>query len=155
VNLAPVHDNGPLLKQQLEDFGKALVRELLRPPRDKRLCPEDEKTVLPVELQTAGMMIESVGVRNFSAEGLNRLGGKIGLFRAYIEEAKTYVRHKTGVSGEKALLILRRLISPAQTKWAQTAQSIGEALNVPADQVEKVLEAFADKYLVKRLPEET
>lgn len=149
--LAPVHANNPLLMPQIEDFAKALVRELLRPPRDKRLCKDDEKSVLPVELQTVGMMIESFGNSYFSVAGLKRLGGKLGLLRAYIEDAKTYVWRKTAVSGEKALLILRQLISPAQTKWAQTPQSVAMALNLPPIQVKKVLDAFAEKYLVNPL----
>jgi len=104
--------------------------------------------------QTVGMMIESLGMRNFSAAGLSRLGGKAGLMRAYIEDAKTYVLHRTGVPDDQALLMLRQLISPAQTKWTQTAQAIGAALNTSAGQVEQVLNAFAEKYLVNRLPAE-
>jgi formylglycine-generating enzyme required for sulfatase activity len=152
--LEPVHRGDLLMKQQLEDFSKALVEELLRPPRDSRLFQGDEKTVLPVELQTVGMMIESVGVENFSVAGLARLGGKTGLLRSYIEDAKDYVWRKTGIPGDQALLVLRHLISPAQTKWAQTAESVGKALGMPLDRVEKVLEAFAEKYLVNRLPAE-
>jgi tetratricopeptide (TPR) repeat protein len=150
--LAPLRANDPLLEQQFEDFSRALIRELLRPPRDKRLCNDDEKTVLPVELQTVGIMLESAGSRNLSVAGLKRVGGKLGLLRAYIEEAKTYVWRKTGVSGEIALLILRQLISQAQTNWAQTPQSIEVGLGLPAIQVERVLDAFAEKYLVNRLP---
>jgi tetratricopeptide (TPR) repeat protein len=150
--LAPVHAENPLLEQQIEDFTEALIRELLRPPRDKRLCKDDEKTVLPVELQTVGMMIEASGVRSFSVAGLKRLGGKLGLLRAYIEDAKTYVFRKTAVSGEKALLVLRQLISPSQTKWAQSPQTIAVNVNLPPLQVKKVLDAFADKYLVYPLP---
>src|SRR5215467_3906867 len=57
----PLHAQDPILRQQFEDFGKALVQELLRPPRDMRLNREDPMTVLPVELQIIGMMIESIG----------------------------------------------------------------------------------------------
>lgn len=153
--LKPVHGNDPLMKQQLEDFIGALVLDLLRPPRDQRLFQGDEKTVLPVELQTVGMMIESIGIKHFSVAGLRRLGGKIGLLRAYIEDAKDYAWRKTGIHGNQTLLILRQLISPAQTKWSQTAQSIGEDLGIPSDLVEKVLDAFAEKYLVNPLPIET
>lgn len=152
--LRPAHGNDPLMRQQLEDLARALGRELLRPPRDKRLSQDDEKTVLPVELQTIGMILESVGIQHFSVAGLRRLGGRAGLMRAYIEDAKTYVWHKTGVPDNQALLILRHLISPAQTKWAQTAQSIGKSLSTPVDQVAQVLDAFAEKYLVNRLPAE-
>lgn len=146
--LAPIHGDDPLLAQQIEVFGRALVRELLRPPRDKRLCMDDEKTVLPVELQTVGMMLESSGERSFSVAALRRLGGKLGLLRAYIEDAKTYVWRRTAVSGEKAVLILRQLISPAQTKWVQTAHSVAMAVQMSEMEVERVLDAFAEKYLV-------
>jgi tetratricopeptide (TPR) repeat protein/energy-coupling factor transporter ATP-binding protein EcfA2 len=150
--LVPFYKDDPLLKQQFEDFSTALARELLRPPRDKRLCPDDEKSILPVELQTVGMMMELVGIKNFSASGLRLKGGKTGLLRDFIEDAKKYVWRRTSVSGDQALLILRQLISPAQTKWAQTAQSISITLNIPDKQVESVLEAFGEKYLVNRLP---
>ncbi|MDT7542439.1 MAG: hypothetical protein QOE33_2343 [Acidobacteriota bacterium] len=150
--LIPLYRDDPLLKQQFEDFSAALVCELLRPPRDKRLCPDDEKSVLPVELQTVGMMMESVGTKSFSVSGLRMKGGKTGLLRDFIEDAKKYVWRKTGVSGDQALLILRQLISPAQTKWSQTAQSISSTLNIPVKQIESVLEAFGEKYLVNRLP---
>jgi len=146
--LIPLRGDDPLLEQQFEDFRRALIRELLRPPRDRRLSVDDEKTVLPVELQTVGMMIESSGDRYFSVAGLRRLGGKLGLLRAYIEDAKTYVWRRTAVSGEKSLLILRQLISPAQTKWAQTPQSIAMAVQLPSLQVQRVLDVFAEKYLV-------
>jgi tetratricopeptide (TPR) repeat protein len=152
--LEPIHQQDPLRQQQLDDFSTQLVRELLLPPRDRRLCREDEKTVLPVELQTVGLMIESVGIENFSAHGITRLGGKAGLFRAYIEEAKSYVWRKTGVLGDQSLLILRQLISPAQTKWTQTSLAVAKALKLPAAQVESVLKAFAEKFLVNQLPPE-
>jgi hypothetical protein len=152
--LQPAQGHDLLLRQQLDDFTRALVEELLRPPRDPRLCQADEKTVLPVELQTVGMMLESVGIHSFSATGLRRRGGKAGLMRAYIEDTKTYVWHKTGVPGDQALLILRQLISPAQTKWAQTAHAIAQTMGMPAVQVAQVLDAFAEKYLVNRLPAE-
>ncbi|MGA9770354.1 MAG: hypothetical protein WBV94_15050 [Blastocatellia bacterium] len=150
--LNPIYAIDPALRPQIEDFAKALIQELLRPPRDKRLSRDDAKTVLPVELQTVGMMIESSGLKNFSVAGLKELGGKIGLLKAYIEEAKIYVWRKTAVPSEKALLILRQLISPAQTKWAQTPQSIAVGLAIPSNQVAKVLDAFADRYLVNLLP---
>jgi tetratricopeptide (TPR) repeat protein len=150
--LAPMHGNDVILKQQLEDFARALVGELLRPPRDKRLSPEDAKTVLPVELQMVGSMVEARGERYFSVTELQRLGGKAGLLRAYIEKAKNYVWHKTGVPGEQALLILRQLISPSQTKRGQTSQAIGETLGIPSRQVRDVLEAFAEQYLINSLP---
>lgn len=150
--LQPAQGHDPLLRQQLDDFVRVLVDELLRPPRDPRLCQADEKTVLPVELQTVGMMLESVGSHSFSVAGLRRRGGKAGLMRAYIEDTKTYAWHKTGVPGDQALLILRQLISPAHTTWAQTAHAIAQTMGMPAVQVAQVLDAFAEKYLVNRLP---
>ena len=86
--------------------------------------------------------------------GLRRQGGKAGLMRAYIEGAKTYAWHKTGVPPDQTVLILRQLISPARTKWAQTASAIGQALGTPAAPVAQVLDGFAEKYLVNRLPAE-
>jgi formylglycine-generating enzyme required for sulfatase activity len=150
--LRPASDQSPLLRQQLDDFAGALVADLLRSPRDPRLYQADEKTVLPVELQTVGMMLESVGLQQVSVAGLQRQGGKAGLMRAYIEDAKTYAWHKTGVPLDQTVFILRQLISPARTKWAQTASAIGQALGMPAVPVAQVLDAFAEKYLVNRLP---
>ncbi|MBM3226857.1 MAG: formylglycine-generating enzyme family protein, partial [Candidatus Tectomicrobia bacterium] len=113
------------------------------------------KTVLPVELQTIGMLLESVGVQHVSVAGLRRQGGKAGLMRTYIDDAKTYAWHKTGVPADQTLLVLRQLISPAGTKWAQTAAAMAWGLGLPAAQVAQVLDAFAEKYLVNRLPAES
>jgi tetratricopeptide (TPR) repeat protein len=152
--LKPLQTEDPLAKQEMEGFQNALIAELLRPPRDKRLSQEDEKTVLPVELQTIGMMLEAIGDSNFSVARLRQKGGKAGLYRDYIETAKTYVLRKTAVPGERSLLILRELISPAGTKWAQTAQTIAKRRGWEEREVEKVLQAFADQFLVNPLPEE-
>jgi hypothetical protein len=76
--LKAAHGDDPLRKQQQEDFAGALVRELLRPPRDKRLCQDDEKSVLPVELQVAGMVIERRGGEPFSVTELGRQGARRG-----------------------------------------------------------------------------
>src|SRR5208282_885307 len=35
-----MHGNNPLRQQELREFARALVLELLRPPLDARLCPE-------------------------------------------------------------------------------------------------------------------
>lgn len=152
--LKPLHENDPLRMLQLQDFAKELVLDLLRPPRDERLFKADEKTVLPVELQTVGIMLESLGVKNFSVGGLKRLGGKAGLLLRYIEDAKTYVWRKTGVPRDEALLILRELVSPARTKWTQSAESVAAKRKLPVDQVERVLNAFGERYLINQLPEE-
>ena len=58
-------------------------------------------------------MLESAGVENFSAKKLKQMGGKLGLLREYIENAKNHVWHKTGVAGKDSLRILSYLISPA------------------------------------------
>ncbi len=150
--LEPIHAGDPLIEQKLFDFSKSLISSLLRSPSDKRLYQPNQKTVLPVELQMVGMMIESVGIKNFSTAGLRRLGGKTGLMRAYIEDAKTYVWRKTGVDGDKALLVLRQLIPPTHTKQAFAAASIQRVPGLTAKQVELVLEAFSEIYLVSRSP---
>jgi formylglycine-generating enzyme required for sulfatase activity len=153
--LRPIRGDDPLLRQQLEEFAQALVGELLRPPRDTRLCQDDEPTVLPVELQTVGMMIERVGIAHFSVSGFRRQGGKAGLLRRYIEQAKEDAWRRTGIPADRTLLILRQLISPARTRQqAQTAATIGADLRLPAEEVEQVLDAFAEQYLVNRLPGE-
>lgn len=153
--LRPAAAQDTRLRQQLDDFAGALVADLLRPPRDQRLCQEDEKTVLPVELQTIGMLLESVGVHQMSVAGLRRQGGKAGLMRTYLDDAKTYAWHTTGVPADQTLLVLRQLISPAGTKWTQTAAAIGWDVGLPAAQVARVLDAFAAKYLVNPLPAES
>jgi hypothetical protein len=152
--LTPLQGDDPLRKQRLVDFADALADELLRPPRDQRLSRDDEKTVLPVELQMVGMMAERLGEEALSRPALGRQGGKAGLLRAYLEDAKTYVLRKTGIPGDQTLLVLRQFISPAGTKWARSAASIGKDLGRPADQVEAVVKAFADKYLINLLPPE-
>ena len=152
--LEPIHGGDPVRRQVHDDFANKLVLELLRPPRDPRLYPDDVKTVLPVELQIVGIMIESVGIQNFSVDGLRQLGGKTALIRKYVEEAKEYVWRKTAISGDQALLVLRQLISPARTKWSRTPEVISKDLNIPAIQAQNVLDAFAERFLVKRLPDE-
>ena len=116
---------------------------------------DDEKRVLPVELQIVGYTYESVLGLRFSASELRQRGGKAGLYRAYIEDAKNHVLHKTGVSGEKALLALRQLISPSGTRWSRSAKEIAERKSGNStQQVAGVLEAFADCFLVRRIPQE-
>jgi hypothetical protein len=154
--LQPLNNaDDPLLKQQLESFARALVANLLRPPRDTNLYRDDPKTVLPAEMQTVGMTLEEIGIENFSVDGLRRMGGIAGLLKRYIEQAKENVYRATLVQPDNALLILRQLISPAQTKIARTARAIKRPRGVSVEQVERVLDAFADQFLVNRLPEET
>ncbi len=152
--LEPIQGGDPVRRQEHDDFARKLVFELLLPPRDSRLYQDDVKTVLPVELQIVGTMIESVGIENFSVDGLRRLGGKTALTRAYVEEAKKYVWRKTGVSGDSALLILRQLITPARTNRTRTPEVISKDLNIPAAEAQSVLDAFAERFLVKRMPDE-
>ena len=151
-----LHGNNPLRQQELREFARALVLELLRPPLDARLCPEDKKLVLPVELQMVGWTYESLlPVRSFTAVELRRRGGKVGLYRDYIEDAKEYAFRRTGVPGATAILVLRRLISPAGTRWPQSVRQIADSgLGLSTPQVEAVLQALAERYLVRRLPDE-
>lgn len=93
--LALIRPIDPLSDGRIVGFRDALVRQLLRRSRDDRVYKGGEKTVLPVELQTVGMMIEASGEKNFSVAGLKQLGGNLGLLRAFIEEAKMYVWRKT------------------------------------------------------------
>jgi energy-coupling factor transporter ATP-binding protein EcfA2 len=154
--LKPIYDEqDPLLGRELDDFCDALVEELLRAPGDKRLYPGDQRSVLPVELQTVGMMIENFGDNNFSAKGVRDLGGKLGLLRQYLEDAKTYVWKRTGAPPEAALLILRKLISSAQPRrLPQAPGSIAMSLGVSAVTVKEVLDAFSTKYLVHQVVDE-
>jgi hypothetical protein len=149
-----IHDGDPLAKQEHKDFVQVLVQVLLRPPSDTRLSPQDEHRVIPVELQMVGWTYESILGRRFSAAEFRRLGGKAGLYRHYIEDAKEYVFRKTGIPGETSLRILRRLISLAGTKWEQSVADIAPGVGLSAEQIDRVLEAFAERFLVRRLPSE-
>jgi hypothetical protein len=151
-----LHGNDQLRPQELRAFARALVVDLLRPPLDTRPCREDEKRVLPVELQMVGWTYESLlPVRRFAAAELRRRGGKVGLYRDYIEDAKEYAFRRTGMPGAKTILVLRRLISPARTRWPQSASEIaGSGLGLSTPQVETLLKALADRYIVRRLPDE-
>jgi hypothetical protein len=149
------HGGDPLRKQEHQEFARALAQELLRPPLDKRLSAEDEHRVLPVELQMVGWTYESILGRRFSAAEFHRLGGKAGLYRHYIEDAKEYVFQKTGIHGGTSLLVLHRLISSARTKRGQSvADIVGSNVGLSIKQVDEVLDAFAERYLVRRLPSE-
>jgi NTE family protein len=150
--LEPLADKDPIIEQQFKAFARDLTQELLRPPRDNRICKTDERTVLPVELQTVGVMLESTGIQSLSSKGLQKLGGKTGLLKRYLDDAKEHVWRKTGISRDIPLLILSELISPAHTKWAVTAESIAKNTNKPLKTVRAVLDALADKYLVNKLP---
>jgi hypothetical protein len=150
-----VHAGDPLRRAEVGEFACALVQELLRPPLDRRICPEDEKRVLPVEVQMTGWTYESILGRRFAAAGLRRQGGKAGLYRAYIEDAKEYVFRRTGVAGATSLGVLRRMIGPAGIKQPQSVREIAAAgLGVSVEQADTVLRAFEERYLVRLLPHE-
>jgi len=154
--LLPLHHDDPIRKAGLEDFASALVGELLRTTTDKRRPLDDAKVVLAVEMQITGFMAEwMVGGNKLTRQTLEALGGKLGLYRAYIESAKDYVWRATGVAGQDSLLILRQLISPAATKHTQSVGEISQRLGRPAADVARVLRCFADKYLVRRRPAPT
>jgi hypothetical protein len=148
--LEPVHENDLLRAEEIAEFSRAIVRDLLRSPTDKRLSRDDSKTVLPIELQTVGMMIEALPTETFSVKSLKRLGGTAGLMRLFVEDAKTYVWRKTGVSGDQSLLVLRQLISPAKTSWRRSPREISKNLNIPYTRARDILDAYADKYLVRQ-----
>jgi hypothetical protein len=150
--LEPFHKGDPIARQSITGLASSLVNELLLPPRDKRRYQDDEKTVLPVELSITGMMIEHLGIEKVMSKGLGRFGGKVGLLRIYIDQSKEYVWRRTGVKGDRSLLILRQLVSPARTKWPQTPSGIAIGLNVPEKAVTAVLKAFADQFIVNTLP---
>lgn len=152
--LTPIKTENLIQEQIIEDFSQALVLELLRPPRDKRLHVSEGKTVLPVELQMIGMIIENMGTENFSPAGLRKLGGKAGLLRIYLEDAKEYVWRKTGESGDTSLLVLKALIPSSEIKQVFTARSIGGSLGIAPARAEKILSAFSERYLVNKLPVE-
>jgi hypothetical protein len=151
---APLVNENEEIEAHLEPFEEALVSELLQPPRDKRLCQEDEKTVLPAELQMVGQMIESLGVDHFTSKSFRGHGGRNGLLNSYVQQAKVYVS-RMGVQGDKGLLILRQLIPRERTRRAFSAQAIAITLGIPVAQVKRSLDAFTDLRLVNRVPRGT
>ena len=153
--LQPIHAGDPLLREQVERFSGNLVQELLRPPRDQRIHPDDDKTVLPVELQIVGYVIQRLGSQHFTRSRLAALGGKAGLFRRYIDDVTRDVMRMTGVGPERTLDVLRVLASEGRGRAvAQHAESIGATVRLPQVLVVKVLEELARHYIVSRLPDE-
>jgi len=151
---SPIVSGNGLLETRFASFAEALVNDLLQPPRDPRLCPSDAKTVLPAELQMVGQMIESLGVDQFTSRSFRELGGRNGLLKLYVEQAKSSVS-RMGVPGDKALLILsilRKSISQDRIGSACSAWSIAQTLELPVSQVRRALEAFAELRLVNRVP---
>jgi tetratricopeptide (TPR) repeat protein len=137
-------------------FIEALVMELARPPRDRRLSQEDEKTVLPVELQMVGLALERFGEGALSVEGLRSHGGKAGLLRNYLDDAIRIAAIQSVLLPDQALAVLRALVSPARSAWTQTLDEIAGRVNLPRNRVEAALRAFADDfYLVAIQPAQT
>jgi hypothetical protein len=152
-----VHGNDTLRRRDVREFAHALVLDLLRPPVDTRMCRDDEQRVLPVELQVVGWTYESLlQVGRFSAEELRQRGGKLGLYRDYVEDVKDYVHRRTRVPGATAILVLSRLMSPAGTRWPQSVQQISDSgLGLSIRQVDSVLQALAERFLVHQLPDDS
>ncbi|WP_338869479.1 hypothetical protein [Myxococcus stipitatus] len=148
--LAPRHGDA-LIKQQMEDFAEALCRELLRPPRDRRLSRDEEPTILPVELQILGQVMEAAGGEHLSRTALRRLGGKPGLLRMYLERAKNDVRRTTMLPGEKTFQILGGLVTDAGTKRSRAPVEFAKSLSLPIPTLLRALEELEKKSLVKKV----
>ncbi len=148
---APLISENGQLEVELDRFGTALVEDLLQPPRDPRLSREDEKTVLPAELQMAGQMIESFGLDHFTAAKFREYGGRRGLLKAYVDNAKAYVSRKAAVPTDRALLALRELV-PEHGGRIRSAKQVAEALGMPVNQATSVLDAFCELKLVNQVP---
>ena len=153
--LEPVSEGDPLARERSDDFVEALTTELLRPPQDRRLSREDQKTVLPVQLQMIGAVLESLGVQYFSPTGLRKYGGRAGLLRLFVADAAKYVWRKTGVPEDETLRILRRFISPSGTSFTLTSTEIAATLTLSVPEVIRVLDAFCENYLIQREPPTT
>ncbi len=147
--LQPLYEGDPVRRDEAEEFSKALIAELLRPPRDNRLCPDDEKSVLPVEMQIVGLLLETRGNDMLSAEALRALGGKTGLMQDYIKSATDFVWRRTGVSPAHCLLVIRSLVSQFNTKRSLSVLAVREITNLLPRDIARVLDAFAAKYLVR------
>lgn len=149
--MKPVIDAEPERKYDIENLAEVVTDQLLRSPRDRRLSPDDQKTVLPVEMQIIGLLLERHGLSNMSKGAFVALGGKIGLLREYVREATDYVWRKTGVSGDQSLLVLRSLVSEFTTKKLSDVKSISQTTSIPINILIAVLDAYAERYLVKRV----
>jgi energy-coupling factor transporter ATP-binding protein EcfA2 len=148
---APIISDDEEFAAEFGSFEETLVCDLLQPPRDRRLSREDEKTVLPAELQMVGQMIESLGADQFTSKSFREHGGRKGLLNLYVEQAKNSVA-RMGVPGDKALLILRQLVPTGRARVARSARSISETLSLPPAQVTRALEAFMELKLVNPVP---
>lgn len=128
------------------------MSDLLRGSRDKRLCPGDEQSVSPVELQTLGMVLEGIHGSDLSVKTLRQSGGKAGLMRSYIEEVQQYVKRKCLATNEQSIAVLRSLTSEANTRLAPTANDVAKRLGLRDDLVPKILDAYVEAFVVNRLP---
>lgn len=155
--LADISGDDSLREHEIHALAETLAHDLLRPPRDARLPPSDPWTVLPVELQSVGLMLQMGGMRNLTPEGYRRRGGRPGLMRALIEDAKGFVRSSTGVDGETTLLVLREFMSSAGTRQPRTVAELRCAKTLAensAEQLISVLNALEDRFLVKQVGEQ-
>jgi hypothetical protein len=151
--LAPLSDNDEVRKHELASLAEVMVGDLLRPPLDKRLSPSDEKIVLPVEMQTVGMILEAQGVDRISEDGFKSLGGKFGLMRLYLNSVTEYVWMTTFSRPEITIKVLRSMVTEFKTKKGQTANAIASDLRLELTQVQGILNALCEKYVLKRLYE--
>jgi len=138
--LRPFYDKEPLLKTQLDKFSAALVNCLLRTKHDWRLG----KTILPVELQIAGNILQSLPSNDYSVQSLKRLGGRYGLLHIYFDETRIYVQRTTGVDCNTSLLILKNLI--------QDKGEVESKIELEPEEVTSVLEALSNRYIIKPIP---
>jgi hypothetical protein len=148
--LTSLYEGNPLLRQQLDDFVGALVGELLSNPAAPRSRALAKGSVLPVELQIVGMSLESLGTEYMSASKLRAAGGKVGMFRLYVDEAKEHVRRKAQASGLELDLVLQRLVKAAQSSEALTPEAIALQTRMSPARVQEILLALGDEYLVKQ-----
>jgi hypothetical protein len=145
----------PMQSLNLKLFITSLVDELLRPPRDVRLCPYDEKTVLPVELQIIGFMIENLGTMNFNPDRLKELGGKHALMRTYLHEATLTACKRSGLPKTDVIFILKEFISEKGLRKVQSVETISSNLNINLKEIKLCLEAFQKAFLLKEIPPES
>jgi hypothetical protein len=135
---------------ETDPFLTTLVGDLLRPPREAKLSSEDTKTVLPVELQTVGSVLDHVGLRQADYA---TAGGKVGLLRRFLEDATAHVYRISRVPPEASLRLLRALISDAKTNAPKTIGEIHAlypGFSKPV--IRKIMDAFAERWLVRQVP---
>ena len=150
-------DGDPLRAQQMDDLAATLARDLLRPPRDKRVSQREPWTVLPAELQGVGRMLQREGPAQLSVERYRARGGREGLVRDFLEDVRSEVSQTTGVDGSIALTVLQEL-SPGGIRLTLAANELLKApslRSLDAKTLDRVLRAFERLLLVNRLPAST